>query len=327
MPSDDSAFAPSVGARPDGFSVVICAYTFDRWTELTACIDSVAHQTLPPLEVILVVDGNAELRAQAEIAFSDVTVVMNEGVKGLSGGRMTGSELARGRYLAFLDDDAVASTGWLEGHRRAYADPNVLGAGGPVRPLWASARPAWFPDEFLWVVGCTYLGLPIAGNRIRNPIGANMSVRADVAEHVGSWTEELGRGNGAAGTADETEFAIRAAKAFEGGYWAFEEQAAVLHTVTATRQSWSYFVKRCRLEARAKAVISTLIGTQEGLASERTYVVRTLPLGVLRGVLDAARGDRSGLHRAVAIVAGFAITAGEYGRLRMLALIRQRLSF
>ena len=310
--------------REDGFSVIICAYTSDRWAELNACVESVAGQTRQPLEVILVIDGNQALRARAQAAFSNVNVVMNAGVRGLSGGRMTGSKLARGRYLAFLDDDAVASSSWLDGHNSAYADPNVLGVGGPTRPLWQSPRPAWFPDEFLWVVGCTYLGLPIDENRIRNPIGANMSVRADVAERVGSWAEALGRGNGSAGTADETEFAIRAGRAFEDGYWAFSEQAAVLHTVTPERARWVYFIGRCRLEAGAKALIATLVGTEDGLASERTYVLRTLPLGVLRGLTDAVRGDREGLRRAGVIVAGLAITAGEYGRLRLVAKIRQR---
>ena len=27
-------------------------------------------------------------------------------------------------------------------------------------PLWLGERPSWFPDEFLWVVGCSYRGLP-----------------------------------------------------------------------------------------------------------------------------------------------------------------------
>ncbi len=313
-----------MAVREDGFSVIVCAYTFDRWDELIACIESVAGQTRQPLEVILVVDGNDELKARAEATFSGVRVVMNDEVRGLSGGRMTGSKLACGRYLAFLDDDAVASPSWLEGHHNAYADPNVLGVGGPTMPLWQTPRPAWFPEEFLWVVGCSYLGLPMDGNRIRNPIGANMSVRAEVADRVGSWAAALGRGSGAAGTADETEFAIRAARAYDGGYWVFSEQAAVLHTVTPERARWAYFVSRCRLEAGGKALVATLVGIQDGLASERTYVMRTLPLGVLRGLSEAVRGDRDGLRRAGAIVAGLGITAAEYGRLRLAAMIRQR---
>ena len=111
----------------------------------------------------------------------------------------------------------------------------------------------------------------------------------------------------------------------QGGYWAFSEQAAVGHTVTPERTRWGYFIDRCRLEAGAKAVIATLVGTEDGLRVQRTYVLRTLPLGVMRGLTDAVRGDHEGLRRAGAIVAGLAITAGEYGRLRLSAKLRQRL--
>jgi hypothetical protein len=43
-----------------------------------------------------------------------------------------------------------------------------------------TAFPVWFPCEFDWVVGCTYAGMDVRSGRIRNPIGANMSIRADV---------------------------------------------------------------------------------------------------------------------------------------------------
>ena len=42
-------------------SIVICAYTEDRWPELVAAVDSVRHQTRLPQEIILVIDHNAPL--------------------------------------------------------------------------------------------------------------------------------------------------------------------------------------------------------------------------------------------------------------------------
>lgn len=48
-----------------------------------------------------------------------------------------------------------------------------------------TAFPVWFPCEFDWVVGCTYAGMDVRSGRIRNPIGANMSIRADVIARAG----------------------------------------------------------------------------------------------------------------------------------------------
>jgi hypothetical protein len=64
----------------------------------------------------------------------------------------------------------------------------------------------------------------------------------------------------------------------------------------------------------SKAHVSELVGTEAGLSSERSYTFRTLPLGVLRGLGDAIRGDLNGLRRAAAIVAGLGITTLGYVR-------------
>jgi hypothetical protein len=306
----------------DGVSVIICAYTLKRWEELQAAVDSVRAQTLPPVDVIVVIDGNQELFEIAEATFTDARVVMNNKGTGLSGGRTTGAESARGRLLAFLDDDAIATPAWLESFYNAYDDPQILGVGGLVSPLWRSAQPDWLPRELYWLIGCTYDGLPQSGRRIRNPIGANMSIRADVMTKTGPWALELGRqenASGTLGTADETEFAIRAVRTHPGGYWVLEPAAEVLHSVGPERTTWAYFVRRCRLEAHAKVLLTGLAGTSDGLASERTYAARVLPRAFVRELRLGLRGERAGFRRAGAIAACLFVTAGEYLRLKAIA--------
>ena len=50
-------------------SVVICAHDEGRWDEIGAALRSVAEQTVPAAEVIVVVDNNARLlgRLQTEL--------------------------------------------------------------------------------------------------------------------------------------------------------------------------------------------------------------------------------------------------------------------
>ncbi|GAA2780887.1 hypothetical protein [Nonomuraea dietziae] len=55
------------------------------------------------------------------------------------------------------------------------------------------------------------------------------------------------------------------------------------------------------------------MGTQDGLKSERApHALKALPLGALRGLGEAVRGDVSGLGRAFAIVVGLAWTTWGY---------------
>src|SRR5579862_7385160 len=156
-------------------SVVICAYTEKRWDELLAAIASVRRQTVPPKDIIVVIDYNPDLLQRVGAEITDVTIVENQGDKGLSGARNTGWKTARGEIVAFLDDDALAAANWLEYLLADYADSRVVGVGGKLNPLWQTHRPAWFPAEFNWVIGCSYPGLPERSARIRNMIGANMS--------------------------------------------------------------------------------------------------------------------------------------------------------
>ena len=124
-------------------AVVICAYTEDRWEDLTAAVSSVQNQTRPADEIVLVVDYCPALLARAAREFPDATVVENHDHKGLSGARNTGAATATADIVAFLDDDAVAAEDWIATLVVPYADPDVLGVGGRVLADWRAGRPSW----------------------------------------------------------------------------------------------------------------------------------------------------------------------------------------
>lgn len=309
--TDSSGPTPSV-------SVIICAYTDRRWPVLVDAVGSALTQDPPPLEVVLVIDHNDELLAKARGQFSGdarVVVLANAERQGLSGARNTGVAQARGDVVAFLDDDAVARPGWLESLTAAYAgDAQVVGTGGVALPRWETGKPDWFPEEFLWVVGCSYVGLPTEPAPIRNPIGANMAFRRAACADAGGFSHGIGRVGKTPLGCEETELSIRVRAANDGATILQVPGAAVDHLVTAERVEWEYFRRRCWAEGLSKALVTDSVGHDAGLASERTYATRTLPLGVVRGVRDALRGDLHGLRRAGAIVAGLAITTAGFVR-------------
>lgn len=307
-------------AGPGPISVIICAYTIARWDELEAAVQSVLNQTLPPHEITVVIDGNPDLLAQAKEHFEGIAVAANQHGAGLSGARNTGADLSSGAVLAFLDDDGVAGHEWLEEHAKAYISDDVLGVGGDVFPLWRAEKPAWLPKELYWVIGCSYTGLPEEPAEIRNPIGANMSIRAEIYKGAGGFQHALGRrdtsGKAITGTADETEFCIRASAHYPQGRWIYQPKASIHHVVTPDRTTWRYFEDRCRLEAGSKAVLTKLQGQRQGLSSERRYVTRVLPKGLIRELTTAARGDIDGLKCAYTIIAALSITSYTYFRAR-----------
>jgi hypothetical protein len=146
-----------------------------------------------------------------------------------------------------------------------------------------------------------------------------MSFRRSVFADVGGFRSDIGRvGNRPTGC-EETEFCLRAARRWQDGLIVYEPLARVVHTVTAARGSWSYFLDRCYAEGLSKAVVGRLAGSSDGLRSERRYALRTVPRGVLTN-LGAAVHDRDlgAFSRAVRMIAGLSATTAGYcvGRLR-----------
>lgn len=293
-------------------SVVICAYTEERWDDIERVVASVRQQP-QVCQTVLVIDYNPPLLDRAREAFEGITVVANIDTRGLSGSRNTGVRQCTGDVVAFLDDDAAASGDWAAALLAPFdADDTVIGVGGHVAPQWRAPRPGWLPEEFLWVVGCSYRGQPTHRAQVRNGIGANMSFRRDVLATIGGFDSSVGRiGKDAAGC-EETELSIRARRAFPDGQIVLEPSALCYHAVTADRVTRAYFRRRCLAEGRSKAIVAGLAGAGSALESERAYVRTVLPSGVVRGLRDAAAGHGAGLGRAVAIVEGLALTAYAY---------------
>ena len=233
-------------------SVIICAYTLDRWDQLVEAVGSVHAQSTPAAEVVVVVDHNDELleRAGQSLAGGTTRVLPNTQRRGLAGARNTGVEASGGDVVVFLDDDARATPRWLEEMSRHYADPAVIGVGGLVVPLWADGAPAWFPPEFGWVVGCSYTGQPERTAPVRNPIGANMSFRREPVLAVGGFRVEVGRVGADALGGEETELSIRLAQHYPGTRILHEPAAVVHHHVPADRGRWAYYRRRCWAEGR-----------------------------------------------------------------------------
>lgn len=272
---------------------------------------SALEQRRAPLEVIVVTDHNAALLERVRHELPEVRAMASTGTRGAAGARDTGAAAARGDIIAFLDDDAVADPGWLAHLSIPYVSPSCIGVGGALEPAWETHRPRWFPDEFGWVVGCSYRGLPQRIAPVRNLIAANMSVRREVFEELSGFREGFGK-VGDLSEPEETELCIRARQRWTDCEWLFDPCARARHHVAVERTSFRYFARRCWLEGRGKASLVRVVGRRGGLGSEWEYTLRTLPSGILQGLAQAARGDLGGALRAVAITVGLLVTTAGY---------------
>ena len=305
-------------------SFVICCYSDERWPLLVNAIRSCLAQEPPARDVVVVVDYNESLLARVRKHFPKVTAVQNAERKGLSGARNTGIAAANGNIIVFLDDDAVAAPSFGARLAEPMVDPKVIGTGGMSVPAWEDTPPRWFPEEFYWTVGCTHRGVPRTARVVRNPFGGAMAIRREAFERVGGFRSDLGRIDAIPLGCEETEWCIRAAQATPGGIFMHQPSAIMHHFVPMKRLTWSYFLSRCLAEGYSKAMVSRFVGPEDGLSSERSYVLSILTTGVFAGLRDTLKGDVSGLGRVAAITAGLAVTTYGYVRGRLSRAIRER---
>lgn len=304
--------------RRPTLTVVICAYTLARWTDVVDGVAAAVDQLGPGDELLLSIDHNDELFRRSQERWSDlaaVRVVENTHRRGLSGARNTAVLAAAGEIIVFLDDDARAAPGALDALRAALDAPDVVGAGGSPEPVWpVGGRPRWFAPELDWTVGCRYVGLPTTVAPVRNPIGAVMALRREVFERVGLFLEGVGRVGSVPLGCEETELAIRYRRTRPAAVVLHVPSAVVHHRVTPERATRRYLLRRGYAEGISKRVISREVGAGASLSTERGYVLRVLSRAVARELGAAARGDMGGLGAALMLVGVLAAAGLGYVR-------------
>ena len=108
----DSLVAFMQNAEPVKYSISVIIPVFNGQSYVTDALTSVAAQSAPDLEIIVVDDGSTDLTAEAVRAFGDRRVrYVRQRQAGAAAARNHGVDLAQGELLAFLDADDV----WMRG--------------------------------------------------------------------------------------------------------------------------------------------------------------------------------------------------------------------
>lgn len=194
-------------------SVIIC--TCNRADELRKTLASLGSVCVPDgwiVELILVDnasnDDTPEVVASAQELVPSLRVQPTlETKRGLSAARNHGLALAKGRAIAFTDDDVRLPENWLEGMCGPILSGEADAFAGGVRIAPHLLRPWMTPQHRAWLASTELLDR----ERPIGMVGANMSFTARVLEHVPRFDEELGAG--ALGFGEETTFCRQLKKA------------------------------------------------------------------------------------------------------------------
>lgn len=105
---------------PPQVSVIIP--TYNRVAFVLEAVDSVLKQTLQDFELIVIDDGSTDGTAEALKRFEDRLFYRYQDNQGVSGARNLGLQMARGKWIAFLDSDDLWLPEKLETQVRFFSE-------------------------------------------------------------------------------------------------------------------------------------------------------------------------------------------------------------
>ncbi len=112
---------------PLTLSIVIPVYNEE--TQLAACLEAIARQTVAPFEVIVVDNNSTDRTVEIGARFSFVTL-LHEKRQGVVFARDRGFDAAHGEIIGRIDADSLLPPDWVANVRRVFADPTVDAASG-----------------------------------------------------------------------------------------------------------------------------------------------------------------------------------------------------
>lgn len=128
--------------------ITVCVCTYKRPVLLNELLISLTTQTLTDFDIV-VVDNDARGSATATVENfrrNHAHIPTNyaiESRQGISYARNRTVAMATGEFIAFIDDDEVADSNWLQDHHDCLISTNADATLGPVLPVFPLGSKQW----------------------------------------------------------------------------------------------------------------------------------------------------------------------------------------
>jgi len=224
-------------------SVVVC--TYNRGKLLTKCLQSLTRQTVSAsLYEVIIIDNNStddtHKIASQFIKNNNNFNIYIEKQQGLSYARNQGWRKAKGNYIAYIDDDAIADKEWLKHAYRIIKEysPDIFG--GPSYPYYLNSKPIWFKDEYeTKKLSDTDRFL----NKDEFIAGLNFFVSKKLLSELEGFNTQLGMIGNKISYHEETDFIIRAWNKHSSLKVYYSLPLKIDHIIRANKMTISFILK------------------------------------------------------------------------------------
>ena len=233
-----------------GILISVVIATHNRARYLIKALEGLAQQTLShdKFEVLVVDNNSTDDTKQVVTLFAKTNIFVeyfHEPKLGSNIARNTGWYQATGKYVAFLDDDAVPNSFWLENIIKAFAHTQThLGiVGGKVNPVWEEEKPRWIQGKLLSALSVLDYGdSPRFLQENEFFFSVNMAFKRNLLEKFGGFETGVSRSGKNLLTNDEIPISIKIRQA---GYKLYYDPSIFVdHIIPAGRLTMPWFTRR-----------------------------------------------------------------------------------
>lgn len=215
-------------------TIAIC--TFNRADLLSYCLDAIHPQLTQDCE-LLVVDNGTEKVQNLCNKYTGLIYTTEENT-GLSFARNKAIDMANGKYILYLDDDAKAASNFVEVALNACSKGYDI-FGGVYYPWYHYGKPKWFKDDY------ASNALPYKNITLLNEgeylSGGIMAYKKEIFDKIGLFQTDIGMIGNKVGYGEESELQDRARKHSLSLFYI--PQLEMDHLVAKYKLSVNWFLK------------------------------------------------------------------------------------
>ena len=268
--------------------LTVCICTHNRPRYVRDCLAGLRQQTVQAFETLIVdsASGPGTRAALAAICHGDPGLrLIRLEEPGISIARDAGAAATVTPYIAYIDDDAIPASDWVEAILRALrsSPQNPALVGGRILPLWEAPLPAWWPATLRGILsiieheGSGEYRTDAVPHGLE-PYAANMVVHVESLRAAGGFGRDTGRIGKVLLSDEEVRLAWRLQDA--GQLVRYDSSITVYHQIHAARLNPSWLLSRLYWQG------ASTVQTRRHLGYDRA-VWRELPRRLAVAVLCA----------------------------------------
>lgn len=253
---------------PPPEEVSICVCTFRR-PHLRETLQSLALIELSESYLITIIVADNDEQPSAKSLVEDIAVnfpykinYIHAPARNISIARNACLEAASGKFVAFIDDDEIASTQWLDELLLQQKSSNADVVLGPAHSIYPTSSPNWIKEGDFHSIKPVWVN----GHIITGYTANVLFLRSSPSIQNRRFHLELGRSGG-----EDTTFFSEVHKA--GGFISYAENAVVTEIVAPERLTFMWLAKRFFRSGQTHGAI--LLAD-----NDKSIYIRLLPLTI-----------------------------------------------